>query len=278
MIATRKILIATPIKLGLTSSYMAGFVPTIQTAFPGVKLEHCVLEGNCVNFARNEIAHYARKIGAREIVFIDDDMGWTREHFARIISHVDYDVIGGLYCKRRPGAPFWLVNLKVGCEIDPATGIGEVEDVATGFMKIRVDTVLAKIAEKFPELEYQNQPVDGKPVTAFEFFPMGIVGPRTPKARLDKIKAVLAGYRTKEWDYDTAINNIISAVEEPHEAGVLRGEDYFFCHLARDCGFKIYADFGGEIIPHVGKVAFPITPDMVGLDPAAALKATGEKV
>lgn len=272
----RKILLATPVKLGVLSSYMAGFVPTIQTKFPGVQLEHCILEGPSVNFARNEIAHYALKIGARELVFIDDDMGFTREHFERLISHADLDIVAGLYCKRRPGLPFWLVNNKDGSDIDPVTGLCEVNDIATGFMKIRVDTVLKAIAEKFPEKEFYNKPEEGKPVTAWEFFPMGVFGPRSADARLAKIKKIISEFKHGGCTPDVGIRDIIVSIEESHEPGNLRGEDYGFCELARQCGFKIYADYGMPIVPHVGKVAFPILPDMVGLDPGAALAQAGE--
>lgn len=45
--------------------------------------------------------------------------------------------------------------------------------------------------------------------------------------------------------------------------GVLLGEDYYFCRMARECGFKIYADWHAGIIPHFGSVSYPITQDMV---------------
>lgn len=274
----RKILIATPIKLGLSSSYMAGFVPTIQRQFPGVELEHCVLEGPSVNFARNEIAHYAMEISARELVFVDDDIGFTTDYFERLISHVDLDVVAGLYCKRKPGQPFYLTNLKKEAEIDPKTGLCEVEDIATGFMKIRVDTVFKTMMNRYPEREFYNKPEDGKLMTAWEFFPMGVVGPRTAEARLAKIKALI--YSMTSAQAKDGLNlwmKIDEFIHEQHEPGNLRGEDYYFCHLARECGFKIYADFGMPVVPHFGKVAYPITPDMVGLDPAKALAKAGLK-
>lgn len=276
--STRKIVIATPIKLGLTSSYMAGFVPTIQTKFPGIELEHCILEGPAINFARNECAHYAQKIGAREIVFIDDDMGWNPQQFARLISHVDLDIVGLLYCKRRPGLPQYLVNLKEGCDPDPVTGLCEVNDMPTGFLKIRVDTVLPAIEKKYPEKEFYNKPDEGKPVTSFEYFPMGIFGPRTAESRLAEIDSFLKNRHTYAGDDHEHLRCIENLIAAKHEPGTLRGEDYGFCELARTCGFKIYADFGGPIVPHLGKVQFPITPDMVGLDPTAALRAAGEDV
>lgn len=279
MTVPRKILIATPIKLGLTSAYMNGFVPTIQTRFPGIELEHCVLEGPSINFARNECAYYGQKIGAREIVFIDDDMGWNPSQFARLISHADLDVVALLYCKRQPGAPSYLVNVKEGCDPDPVTGLCEVNDIATGFMKIRLDTVLPAIEKKYPEREFYNRAESSLPVTSFEYFPMGVWGPRTAESRLEKIKQILMGSTYHNFDIlSDQWGKIYAACYDKHEPGNLRGEDYGFCELARSCGFKIWADFGAPIVPHIGKIPFPITPDMVGLDPTAALRAAGEKV
>lgn len=267
----RKILIATPIKLGLGSDYMAGFVDTMRTQFPNVDVEFAVLEGPAVNLARNELAGYALEIKARELVFIDADIKWTAAHFARLISHVDLDIVGGIYCKKKPGRPFWLMNPKPGgiAEGD----VCEVDDIATGFMKIRVDTVFPAMQRKFPDLEFTSQPP--RPGTAWEFFPMGISGPRAPRERLDRVKEALKmlpspqnpvetdrEWKERLWAFAKAVDR---ACHDEQPPGLLRGEDYNFCHLARACGFKVYADFGMAILPHVGNVAYPITPDMVGV-------------
>jgi hypothetical protein len=265
----RKILIGTPVRLGLRAKYMAGLLPVMARAFPGVHLEHCIIESSTVNFARNEIAHYALELGADDLLFIDDDMGFTVDHFARIISH-DVDIVGGIYCKRQPGRPFWLMNIMDGEEIDEATGLCRVNDIATGFMKIRT-SVFRTMMKKFPEREYYNKPESGKPQTAFEFFPMGIVGPRTAEAKLERIKLCIANSKTYCPDPAELIRHMENLIDEPATPGDLRGEDYYFCHMARKCGLKIYADFGMSIIPHVGNIPFPILPDMVGLDPAAVL-------
>ena len=263
----RKVLIATPIKLGLTGTYMTGLIPTLLSKFPDVEVEHCILEGPSVNFARNECAHYAMKIGARELLFIDDDMGWTLDHFTRIISHADLDIVAGVYCKRRPGKPFWLMNTIPGKEIDPATGLLEVSEIATGFMKIRVDTVLEKMKQEYPDREYFDKPEEGKPVTAWEFFPMGVRGGRSADARLKRVKQALARVDFHEGEFREAV---WKACYDEQGTGTLFGEDYYFCQLARECGFRIYADFGMPIIPHVGEAAFPITSEMVGIDTSNA--------
>lgn len=270
----RKILIATPIKGGISARYQGGFLEILRKKDPELELDYCFHEGTSINFARNECCHYAIKIGAREIVFIDEDMGFYHdEHWVRILSHVDVDIVAGLYCKKFGGDPTWLLNLKDGYEIDPKTGLCEVEEIACGFMKVRVDTVLTKMVAGFPELEYyvkfkgENDPGDRN--TCHEFFPMGVLGPRSHGARLERVKMELRRFvadQTKMNPVDV-LANIEEACFDEQKPGNLFGEDYYFCRQARACGIKIHADFGMAPVPHIGRIPFPITPDMVGIDP-----------
>lgn len=269
----RKILIATPVKAGLDSNYMAGLVPTLIRRFPGVELVHAILAGTAVSFARNELVHYARKIKCHEIFFIDSDMGWTVAMFEQLIAREDYDIIAALYCKRQPGAPAWLLNVKAGCEIDPKTGVCEVEDIATGFMKIKLDTVFPKLEAAYPYLEFDITQKGTPPATCWEFFRLGVEGPRTPEARLNRIKTLLQ----QEISADALVTKITEACYDTQPVSTLRGEDYFFCKMAREVGLKVYADFGMPIIPHIGDCAYPIMPEMVGIDAQGHLKVKETK-
>lgn len=217
----RRILIACPIHRNLEPCFLPGLQAVLSNRYDGIDVKFQLCVGLPVNFARNYLAGHAKTIGAREILFIDSDMGWEEEDFVRICLHKDVDIVGGLYCRKQPGRPHYHVNLIKGNETDGGTGLEEVEAIATGFLKIRVDTVLPAIEAKFPERAYDNNG------GGFEYFPMGVVS------------------RT------------------------LLGEDYFFCRLARECGFKVYADFQARIIPHWGAVPFPLTLDMVAPEDAA---------
>lgn len=268
----RHIVIATPAKSGLDEYYLDGFVKTLTNPPAGIKISHAVMSGTLVSFARNELVHYARRIGAREILFIDSDMQWNETHFARMLSHVDLDIVAGLYCKRRPGKPYWLMTEKEGCEIDPVTGLLEVEDAPTGFMKIRLDTVMPAIEKKFPHLQfYVHENNDDRKKTSWEFFPMGVVGPRCPAARMERVKQILKdndpldlpGGHLSGFQLHKAIH---AACYDEQDPAWLLGEDYGFCSLARQCGFKLYVDMGMPIVPHVGQIPFPIMAEMVGID------------
>lgn len=283
----RKILIGTPIKAGVSAKFLSGFIEILRHSHPELDLDHCFHSGTAVNFARNEICHYARKIKARELVFIDEDMDFQLGHWTRLLSHTEVDIVAGLYPKKLPGRPFWLTNLQEGKEIDPVTGLCEVEEIATGFMKIRVDTVLERMAEEYPENEYYVRthtaglPPEGERATSHEFFPMGVMGPRSAGARLERVKLALEkspfdqGEINSDMDRDDwiwLVEKIWLACYDEQLPGNLFGEDYSFCRRARAIGFKVHADFGMPPIGHIGPATYPITPDMVGLDPESALK------
>lgn len=260
----RTIAIATPVKQGLDTNFMTGLQAALLKRWDNVVLKFYMLGGTCVSFARNELLHYARKEACGEIVYIDSDMGWNLGHLERLLSHVDYDIIGGLYCKRKPGKPVWLYNPKPGEGVNQETNIVEVEDVATGFMKINIDRVFPKLEAAFPHLQFKIQNKDGTPGTCWEFFRIGCDGPRTPEARLAQIKAIMAD--------DTicsdarSLEAIEKACHDEQPASVLRGEDYFFCKMAREVGIKVHLDLGLPPIPHIGDCAFPILPEMVGIN------------
>ncbi len=280
----RKILIGVPIKLNISNRWLTGFIQVFRNLRPDIIIDVCCLDGTSVNFARNDICHYAKKIKAREIVWVDEDMGWDLEAWNRIISFEDIDIVGHLYCKKLPGTPKWNVNLMAGKEIDPVTGLCEVEEIGCGFMKIRVDTVLAKMDLEYPENEYyvkthtEGLPPEGERGTAFEYFPMGVMGPRSHGARLERVKMALErGFDQGELEGQQlrppldVLEEIYRACYDEQLPGNLFGEDYGFCRRARAIGFKVYADFGAPPIGHIGPISFPITPEMVGLDPAASL-------
>ena len=97
-------------------------------------------------------------------------------------------------------------------------GMVRVKDVATGFMMIKRN-VFTTLMYKYPELKYKNN---------------------------------VAGYHTKETaDYfytffDTAIDD---------ESGVYLSEDYYFCHLWRNCGGELWMDLNTNLV-HTGSMDY----------------------
>lgn len=230
----------------------------MQTKMEGFCFDFQIEEGeHALNLARNMIAEEAIESGVERVVMIDKDHPWTPAHLVRILSHAE-PIVAGLYCKKRPGKPFWL-GRRVKGATPRADGLLAAEFVPTGFLSISV-LALLEMERQMPEREYFHVKEDGTSHVATEFFPIGIVGPNTAQAKLDKLRALARDGQGADLPLAD-----LKAILDHHEenSGRLLGEDYFFSHLARKCGIPLFIDTK-LIIPHVGPVAFPILPEMVG--------------
>lgn len=254
MIKKRHVLIATPIKNGASSDYMQGLMSIMLNPHPKYLFTQCVIQGPSVNFARNECVEYGYEKPVDELLFIDDDMMFNMSFAERVLSH-DVDIVGGIYCKRQPGPPKWLLNPKAGAKVQP-DGLIEVDDIATGFMRIKM-SVFRKLYEKMPERHFLVT-TSGRDEVRCEYFPMGVVGPRTADARLERITEILDRRRESDTHMpdNEYLSEIANAVHDSQPPGILRGEDYYFTHLARKHGFRVYADTH-LVVRHLGAYPYP---------------------
>ena len=261
-----KLLIATPAKSSVPIDYLKWLLPFLSRGLPGYDVRIRFSNGSSVNIARNELAHIVRTEGYDEVLMVDADMVPDEDRINRIMSHKDVDFVGGPYCKRRGGAPDWTFTPKVnGDKRD--NGLWEISAMGLGFVRVK-RAVFDKVAELFPEYEYFDPVKVGSKEgrTLFEFYPMGVIGPRTAAARLAKIKRILS---TPHAFPQEIVDRVQQAAFEEQPRGTFYGEDYFFCYLAAKAGFKLWADTGMAPVGHVGNVVYPITPDQVGLKPGA---------
>jgi hypothetical protein len=254
----RKVLIAFPIKkFDVDINFIRGLVSMLRMDLPDTEFDFVFCDGGSVAFARNEAAYEAEQRNFDRLLSIDGDMLTRTEQIERILSH-DVDLVAGLYCKRAPGTPKWLVVPKKGAQVGK-NGLLQCVKLATGFHNLRV-SCLSTIRKRFPEYEFNAQEGPNDPVlTKYEWFPVGVVGPRTAEARLDKIKAII-DQKGPEGSY----LEIVDALYSEQSAGVMHGEDYGQTRLLRKAGFKAYLDVGCSIIQHLGMVPYPITSEMVG--------------
>lgn len=265
----RRVLLATPVKGGLSVDYQRSLLPVVMRRVPDVEFEARFYSGGAVNFARNDAEADAVAGNFDDVIMIDDDVAYTPDHIDRILSH-DLDVVFGVYCKRKPGKPFWLFKPLPDTKPD-ANNLLECSAGATGFMRIRV-SALKTMRAKYPEREFAAQEDSNGPVKVmFELFPMGVVGPRTAEARLAEVKAILSKFPRVENRRAMIpaglLDDLRDAADGQRGVGSIRGEDYFFCRLARQAGFKVYADLGLGVIGHLGITRFPVGPDQVGYVP-----------
>lgn len=255
----RSVLIATPIRNGTDSNYVRSLIASLQAELP-FRLHFEVVGNTYVSFARNTLAAWAIEHDFDDVLWVDDDMLYTVEHLRRILSHPQDIIVGAVYCKRKPGEPEWLFVPKLDARQLPS-GLLECTGVATGFLRTPV-SLLRKMADRFPDRRYRHQhPTTKAESVRTEFFPMGLVGPGTAEGRLESIRYTLADESLKANDLLIQIREAAFGIREP---GMLRGEDYYFCRLARQAGIQVFVDLGMQPIQHVGSVPFPITPEMVG--------------
>lgn len=270
----KRVLVATPTKSGITTYWFKAYDTVMQNPIPGYDINFAIEDANqAINLARNVIANAAVQQGYDDLVMIDVDHPWTRAHLERILSH-DAPIVSGLYCKKAPGNPHWLGLLgKDSPDVRP-DGLRQVDYVPTGFLRIRV-SVLKDMQKHFPERRYVHTDDNGKDHESWELFPIGLVGPNTAEAKLHLIAHAVAQHGA-EGNRMSGFRKIAALVGEQHpEPARLLGEDYFFSHLARKAGFKLFIDTQC-IVQHMGQIPFPITPDMLPTKPTGLQVADGD--
>ena len=265
----KRLLIATPARGGLPHYYMTLHEQLIRQGVPGWDVDY-LIEGaqNSVQISRNVLAQQAIVRNYDRVLFLDSDMLANIGHVIRILSH-DVPIVSGLYCMKRPGKPFFLGIRKKGAVAD-ANHLLEAVFLPTGFLSVDVNA-LRTISAQNPDREFyvedqQLLPPGPKPTrsTMTEFFPTEINGPRTPQARMRRVKEAMAAVMEKGVAGSTkpmmieTLQNVINALTSEQEPGHLTGEDYAFCALAYRAGIKMYLDTAC-MVAHEGKIGFPIT-------------------
>jgi len=273
---TKRLLIATPARGGLPLYYFELFEEVMTKGIPGWDIEFKQEGSNhSLPIARNILASVALKHGYDRILFLDADHPITHWHVARILSHdhVAIPVVSALYCMKRAGKPFFLGIRRKGAEVREDRLL-EADFLPTGMLSISTDA-LRTVAAAHPDREFYVQTEelftpDRRPTqhTAFEFFPVGVNGPRTASARLNRIKKLIAEFKdarslSPAWEVWLFVARLEAALNEPHSPGYANGEDYYFSLLCQKAGVSMFLDVG-LMIPHEGKITFPITdPNVV---------------
>lgn len=221
------VFVATPMYGGMcTGTYAAGMMQMIGTATRnGFNMYYSyMLNESLITRARNSLAYDFLQSDATHLMFIDADIGFNSEDIASMLK-ADKDIICGLYPKKEinwvevhravteenatpqqlnnhTGA--FVVNLLTKEEVECNIGQPlEIENGGTGFMLIKRE-VFEALKDKVPT--YTNDMFHAVDVE------------RKPK--------IISEY------FDTSIDE---------KSNRLLSEDYHFCKIAREHGFKIYA-------------------------------------
>jgi len=152
------------------------------------------------------------------LLFLDTDLIFSPEHVARLISH-DLPFVTGMYPKKQETLA-WVCNTRADFPPrDPETGLQRILYGGTGCMLIAREVFEAVIA-KFPDLRYDED--DGEDSTPiWDFFKVGV-----------------------HQDEVTGRRRYLS-------------EDWFFCQLALDAGYELFADTN-VILKHCGEAVYPL--------------------
>ena len=261
--ATKRILIGTPLKGEIPKSYFRTSLLMASAQIPDVKLDWVLLDGPAVQIARNEIAAYAIENNFDELIFWDKDvlaqrngLDVTDSALMRLIGH-DCDIVTSVYATRSLDT-HWHVSTLPG-EVANHQGLQKVERASIGFSKIKV-SVLKKIAADNPDRVAMLIDPNRAPRSIPELFPMELTGRNTPAYRLKEIKNALAECKNDDKLRARIERELSVRYDEPN---AYLSEDYGFCKLARESGYDIWMDTL-MLLGHETKVTVPIeTPKLM---------------
>lgn len=273
---TRKLLIASPAKSGLPVTFPLFWNDVMTKGIPGWEINYAVESSqNALSLSRNILAHQALATGMDRLIMMDLDHPIGRHHLERLLSHdhEEVPIVSALYCMKKPGNPFFLGIRAKGAQVR-GDGLLEARFLPTGLLSISTKALRA-IAAKHPEREYYVQDEECFPAalvptpketkkTMFEFFPIGVNGPRTAAARLNAIKRIVASVTDGGGpetclrpDLENAIRQVDQAIYAEQKPGYMTGEDYHFSLLAYQAGISQFLDVK-LMIPHRGSIDYPI--------------------
>lgn len=169
------------------------------------KLSLSSVSSGGVHKARNQLAwEFMTQSDAEWYFSVDSDIEFLPEHLQKLMSR-NLGVVGGMYCHKN-GETKWCARTILGKEVDPQTGLQEVNATGTGFLLVKRE-VFEKIRETQPEIAHTEDWNMSRGVTKWDFFSEGIV-------------------------------------QDPvyYPERTLLSEDFYFCKRARDAGYPVYTD------------------------------------
>jgi len=258
----RRVVICTSAKGGLPFWWFDAYAKLLALNHPDYTFELSVEAGNsAINISRNIMADHAIRTEADVMVQIDTDMKWCPEALLQMLAHKE-PIVCAPYVKKQSGPIRWLVVRKKGAFPDER-GLCDMDFFGTGMFLVSV-LALRTMCAAFPErrFTYEDDDAHGGITsrTMTELFPIGIVGPNTPEGRISRIRAVLASGELNPAICLGAIEDILATVHEGESRFL--GEDFFFSHLARKAGFKIWCD-SRLLIRHIGPAPYPILDEQL---------------
>ena len=221
----RRVLVTCSSPRGVPYWWFASYDRTLRLNHPEYDFEFAMESGhNALNLARNIAAQAAIDRDYWKLVQIDTDQFWSPEHIVRLVSH-DEDIVGALYCKKRPGKVTWVAIKKKDAS-PREDGLLAADFIGTGVFCTTV-AALKKMVAYFPEREFLYDDEAGNPHTMTELFPIGLVGPNTAAGKLSRIKRLLSDNRKPDGTFPAWLMNTIEQILNVRDGTLARllGED-----------------------------------------------------
>jgi len=223
----RKLFCAFPFYNNIDGTFFSAYTLFVQRLDDVIKenVAVCVRGGDSlVSRQRNGITRTFLESDCSHLLFIDTDLIFSAEQVKKIFDRTkDVDIVGGIYPFKSPKMPpsFVYNTLDDQSKAEQRTdGLAEVKYVGTGFMCVS-RRVFEDIKRTFgADIKYIVDNSNGK--VEYDFWKVGV-----------------CHFENKPTRY--------------------LSEDWYFCEMARRCGYKVYVD-QTVFLKHHGQLSFP-TPE-----------------
>jgi hypothetical protein len=237
-----KLFIATPMYGGLCNGqYTVGLLTSVGVfSQAGIQMQYAyMMNESLITRARNSLAHDFLESDCTHLMFIDADIGFNPADIPPMI-HADKDIICGLYPKKEIN---WIDVVKAVNAGVPAEQLHHY----TGAFVVNAVGNAETIEGSFgTPLEISNGGT-GFMVIKREVFE-GLIG-KVPTYNNDMFLAVDQERKVK------VINEFFATSIDEESGNRLLSEDYHFCKIARQAGYKVYAAPWAQL-SHCGSYIF----------------------
>ena len=237
-----QLFIATPMYGGLCNgSYTVGLLTAVGIfANNGIAIQYAhMMNESLITRARNALAKDFLASGSTHLMFIDADIGFNPQDIVRMVN-ADKEIICGIYPKKEIN---WLeVTKAVNAGVPPQ----ELHKHTGAFVVNLVGGATSAEGDMYTPLEIANGGT-GFMLIKREVFEV-LIG-RVPTYTNDMFAAIDDQTKKEE------INEFFTTSIDKESGNRLLSEDYHFCKIAREAGFKVWAAPWAQLT-HTGTYIF----------------------
>ena len=241
-VKTSQLFIATPMYGGLCNgSYTVGLLTAVGVfARNGIAMQYAhMMNESLITRARNALAKDFLASECTHLMFIDADIGFLAQDIVRMV-HADKDIICGIYPKKEIN---WLeVTKAVQAGVPP----NELHKHTGAFVVNLVGGATSAQGDVYTPMEIANGGT-GFMLIKREVFEV-LIG-RVPTYTNDMFAAVDDQTKKEE------INEFFTTSIDKESGNRLLSEDYHFCKIAKEAGFKVWAAPWAQL-SHTGTYIF----------------------